>query len=302
MKNNSLLICLIFLLSNNTKAQDYVSLPTDNSTWIVNHFSFFGGSHTIETEMFGDTIIGAKTYKKIFQNDPYLGNLENFEYVTALREDDKKVYLIYKNQTEELLLYDFTKEVGDSVTVVTDLGFSGFPTFTTAKIESIDSVLLIDGNYRKRYFFPASTYHPDEYWVEGIGSSIGLLSPLLSVSDNTFDLTCFSESGHLIYENNSQGDCATTSINSAFKNNPDCLIFPNPASDQITIINQNEYFGIKNILIIDLLGRIVLQKNNILTNQIKIDLFNFAEGLYLVKINFNNNKSLVKKISIIDNQ
>ncbi|MDR0413433.1 MAG: hypothetical protein LBH61_06520, partial [Dysgonamonadaceae bacterium] len=75
-------------------------------------------------------------------------------YLAALREADKKVF-IKENQQDESLLYDFGLEVGDAVE-------KNELSYTVTKIDTV----LIGETQRKRFFFN------DHYdvWIEGIGS------------------------------------------------------------------------------------------------------------------------------------
>lgn len=303
MKNLSLLLLssLIILISNFIQAQDYVPFPTDNATWRVHHFSAFGGSSIIETKMTGDTIFNNKNYQKIYQNVLNSGNPDSMQFQVGLREEEKKIYVINPDIFEEILLYDFTKEAGDSVTFTTfNPSFPNIITLTK-KIESVDSILMLDGSYRKRFFFPAFSYHPDEYWIEGIGSTISLLTPHLGLSDNSFDLWCFSENENLIYSSLSpETNCAQiTSINSISKENSNFQVFPNPTSHFINIKSKNQI--IDNILIFDLLGHPVFKERNINDKTMELDVSEFVEGIYFLKINFDQNKHMIEKISILRN-
>jgi hypothetical protein len=99
---------------------------TDNSEWSVN---------TVKYKTLGDTIIAGKNYLKMYS---YEANQTN--YLCAIRNDTvtKKVYGIYHEpstvyalnwygdpealftttDTTELLLYDFSLQFGDSITII----------------------------------------------------------------------------------------------------------------------------------------------------------------------------------------
>lgn len=74
-----------------------------------------------------------------------------------------------------------------------------------------------------------------------------------------------------------------------FKNTVDFKIYPNPASDMITIQSEQTFDRIE---IVDLSGKVVLRTNdlNIKTNEL-------TKGIYLVKV-FSNGETCVKKIVI----
>ena len=113
----------------------------------------------------GDTMISGQNYAKIYRykNKP--------EYIGCFRESGKKIYYTgmdyhFFETDSEILLYDFTKALGDTVYTLT----SSYNT-----IESIDSI-LIGGSYRNRYYL-----HDGQQWIEGIGSTYGFLYPITDI-------------------------------------------------------------------------------------------------------------------------
>lgn len=141
---------------------------------------FFGIYGHADTTLYiytisGDTIINQISYHKLWECDRFNNLLTNLGF---LREEDKKIYYrvhisLCRFTENEILLYDFTKQVGDTIKHVTQNG----QTFTTTHIIAIDTI-LIEGKYRKRYKVVQywSSSIPDS-WVEGIGSiTNGLLS------------------------------------------------------------------------------------------------------------------------------
>lgn len=291
MKRIILLACFSILLSYYPNAQDYTPFPTSNAEWKTFHYSFFGGSFTRRVVMSGDTMINNKTYQKIFRNDPYSQVPEDsLFYFRALREEDKKIYFVDIGTVEEFLFYDFTKSVGDSVTIFSPNGASS-PFAITSRIDAIDTIQLVDGNYRKRYFFE----YFDEYWIEGIGSTLEPFRPLDLISDNTFTLECFSNNDQLLYSSTSSSCDGFVNV-SIPKNKNKITVFPNPFKDYLTVINDSENSKIKNISIIDFLGRAFFEVENIYEKEMELSLKNIPVGIYYLKINFENNTFLVEKI------
>lgn len=117
----------------------------------------------------GDTVIGNKSYKKLF---------EDGGYVSALREEGHRVYSIAsvdmygKPNTKESLWYDFNLGLGDSVVLESSILY----------VQKVDYILA-RGVIRKRFhMYEAHKKWPEEYnfkgvWVEGIGSSFGPTLP-----------------------------------------------------------------------------------------------------------------------------
>jgi PKD repeat protein len=86
----------------------------------------------------------------------------------------------------------------------------------------------------------------------------------------------------------------TNSINSEADNNFECHIFPNPSKGKITITFTNHTKQNKHIVITDLLGRIILEKNTSLFT-VNFDLSNEFSGIYFLKYE-TNNQFIVKTI------
>ena len=96
----------------------------------------------------------------------------------SLREEGKRAYILYDGE-EEQLLYDFGLERGESV----DVGQHGEHHVVT--VLDVDTVYLYDGKnkgYARRLQISDeqirnSNYSRPAYWIEGLGSDLGLLSP-----------------------------------------------------------------------------------------------------------------------------
>nr|NQU90403.1 T9SS type A sorting domain-containing protein [Bacteroidota bacterium] len=72
-------------------------------------------------------------------------------------------------------------------------------------------------------------------------------------------------------------------------------IYPNPASEEITIKLNNSYTGVVGVKIIDSKGQVLVEKN--FTNKTNLNVSTFSGGVYYVKIN-NEHLNEVRKIVI----
>lgn len=128
----------------------------------------------------GDTTICGKAYKKMYMSK----DKGEPEYVSAMREEDGKVFKVSKGSEEERLLFDFNAEVGDVVYHRADDIVEMYLT-----VKDIDHVLVGDRE-QKRFVLTMTEilnngtdrleYPDDVIWVEGIGS-IGLFDSPESV-------------------------------------------------------------------------------------------------------------------------
>ena len=71
-------------------------------------------------------------------------------------------------------------------------------------------------------------------------------------------------------------------------------VFPNPANDKITIsIDKTNAFDNSDIAIYDIQGRLIL-KQSIVNANVEVNITTFAKGMYIVKVNNNNNITVSK--------
>jgi hypothetical protein len=125
----------------------------DGKVW---KYFFYNEINTFEVSRVvdGDTIIGGLAYKKILDN---VGG----QYLYALREEGKQVYIVYNHQETPSLLYDFSKDKGEMACG-----------FRVADVDTID----IDGARFRRMRIIDSEWKGEEtpwwasYWIEGVGS------------------------------------------------------------------------------------------------------------------------------------
>jgi len=87
---------------------------------------------------------------------------------------------------------------------------------------------------------------------------------------------------------------ATNRINSIKKNN--IKIYPNPTQDFITIEMQNLNSPIKSILVNDIFGKICFTTNDTSNTEIKVDLHNWSNGLYIIKVEYKDGEYVYFKL------
>jgi hypothetical protein len=110
-----------------------------------------------------------------------------------------------------------------------------------------------------------------------------------SLSDTTYIIKEFQ----MIYSN----PCAVASISewSAAKEN--LLVYPNPVSNELHIELQSKNEHIQKIIIQDIMGKILICKDYSKQKILHIENINWEEGIYLIKVETNEN-NYIKKIII----
>ena len=296
---SKLAVLIIFSWINTLHSQAYQPTISNKSVWTTFECFSIGAIQTHEIKKVvikGDTVIQGNNYKKTYSDTSFQFNWSNSQYVCALREANKKVYFVKSGDVNEYLLYDFTKSVGDTVAIYPFfIGYSNNLVVSKLKIDSIDFA-TINGVVRKRFKFNANAnFHMDEYWYEGIGSSFGILTPFLSVTDNSFTLVCNSKSDTVVYHNYNLSNflCSAPSQNyscnypivNSVKSNTngrfEIKVYPNPAKDQIHVnVSFNDSY---ELVIENALGQCILKFTGLTGNK-EVKVNHFDKGIYYLKI------------------
>ena len=271
-------------------------MPTSNSIW--SEYDIWWEGYIPETTPYymvitGDTIINDISYHKIVQSwgDTIIDmTIDHFR--GCFREDtNKSVYFLPNDSINEVLIYDFSKNIGDTIYVIGgSLQWkSGYDTLPHI-INEIDSVFIND-NYRKRFNFNESGLIFDFDWIEGIGSMGGILN---SFNPNTiggrWEFNCLTQDGDFVFQNPVTyiADCFVMT-GFVSQNNPEISIsiYPNPSQGIFQIKG-----GWSNPVIVGLysvFGGLLLEKQLDKTECI-IDLTNFTSGMYVIRVTIPETK------------
>ncbi|MCF8359057.1 MAG: T9SS type A sorting domain-containing protein [Prolixibacteraceae bacterium] len=279
---------------------EYVPFPTENVNWNV----FYAGTCEeappdtilLRYTIHGDTSINEIQYSKLCLETGDTIN-PKVRTIGGLRESEKKIYYIgetiYAGGFEdEYLLYDFTKQIGDTIKHDTYGGFYSV-------VLDIDSV-LIDDSFRKRYQVDNHWYYQNpDYIIEGIGSVknglLGHISDIPTCGTHYWEHICFRENGIVKYLNPSFTDCFPGNLLSGIVQldyETDFSIYPNPFSSEIQIENKLNH---QNLIfkLIDINGKTLIEKG-IDNVKVTFDL-NINSGIYNALIIDKNGGILISK-------
>lgn len=253
-------------------------------------------SYLEESIVLGDTIINSINYKKLFTRKedqvyiPMFGTTQysySGPYLYYLRHDtlNRKMFLFSDTSLVEVLLSDFNLNIGDTIPVRAP--FSG-----PWVIDSTEQLTLFGQASTKFYIrdpnFPSGSAMVDNYFIEGMGGSNGLIyfNPVEIVLSGGIFMTrlqCF-QSGDSIYPNYFGAACPqfTGIVDNATKN-VNYTVFPNPASEGF-FIQTNSLVPFKNLKVelLDLSGRVIF-KDEIISSSDYIRP-NVNSGFYLWKV------------------
>ncbi|MFK7757378.1 MAG: T9SS type A sorting domain-containing protein [Flavobacteriales bacterium] len=253
MKTLYLSLATLLFTFSQICAQQYVPLPLEDGIW-VNQVSGSNGSDLpyeydeaycstgTEIEINGLSYIQLNT---CYSQD-VIGLLRN-------SENGDKVYIIPEGESEELLLYDFSLEAGESITdiYVPDLG-------------SVDLTVnyigeeTVNGTMRKSIGLLDNSGF-EFFWIEGIGSTSGLIyGPSCSTISECSQLTCVSTEGNSIFPNMISGSCLIVdNIELNYKPTTSLAIWPNPSAEVFNLEMTGDSPN-SRVSVLDLLGKEVL--------------------------------------------
>lgn len=313
-----LLLLAISFISLSTYAQTYFPIPDSAIVWrqygYVQGFNCCctGPGPCLRDDDFqyflrGDTVVGAQLYNKVYKTGkgntyiagmytcpPWCGNFQysyySNTYEGGIRNDvgQKKVYYLPPNATQDTLLYDFDLKLGDTLSP-SWLSF-GNPVYVTG----VDSI-LVGGLYHKRFDLSASSFPNEVTIIEGIGGSLGLLSPLftnVNVSNISNTLLCVTVNQIPVYPDTATV-CAFVSINSASNSILDYKVLPNPFSNKLNVILNKP--GTVRFILYDVTSKEII--NEELSNSAIIPTEQFSKGIYFYEI--RNEEGVLSKGKVV---
>lgn len=308
-----LLFAFLFFAVKFSNGQLTHHFPHDNAQWGQFEGAYYndpfgpdyymGGSHFYAAG--GDSILGAKTYIKIYAADMD-GNIFNYA-PRLIREELSKVYYFDPDLQQDTLLYDFSLQPGDTAQF-----YSDFPTYPLV----VDSVGQIQTGTQVRKciylsdpsgnaLFNQLNYSLDDHtpvtWIEGIGSNDGLFVPAggIQIVDGIAFLTCFRENDTLKYGT----ECNVIYDGMEDLSAENCLtLFPNPTSGEVTVLNNNLMKGEIELILYSSTGKKLWNQHLPGTSALSehLDLSAFPAGLYLLKITAGK-IDYTEKIQLIKN-
>ncbi|REJ82263.1 MAG: T9SS C-terminal target domain-containing protein [Bacteroidetes bacterium] len=291
---------ILLIIAQAGYCQAYHPLPDSNVVWRIS----WGTSGCLQSNLFdeyqyqvtGDTNINASIYQKVVRTGSFDCHaapiLPESGYLGAYRNNlvTQQVFFVPKDSLYEMLLYDFSLNIGDTVK-----GYLDFVAkYNTAIISNIDSI-LIGSNYRKRWHYMSHGTAPYNFWngtiIEGIGCEYGLLEGLSAMLDNNGSLSCFSIDNDVLYPINSPGPCTliSSTFNQKKENEGMFFCFPNPASGSIRVVGS----GVEQIhfyKLYDALGRIILYSRFESNKSINIE--HLETGTYFIELTDKKSRTL----------
>ena len=280
------LLLLLMAMEGMAKAQDYEPIIQEGNEWhtldVIVNPGFPPNHHysTLVHWLSDDTLVDGVRYTKVLETR----NGEGTPRLAALlREENGKVWK--RESSTDLLLYDFTAQVGDTVR------FGDFAESFVVDSISFEQIGEVD---RKKIWFGLEydiTGEPYaiETWTEGIGSDMGLLfSGWYYVTGGYYRALCFHQNGELLWQNEYYGTCMIDAVEEEVA--PAVSVYPNPVSETVSI----EGLEPAEVQVYNTLGQMV----KTVKDSHEINMAGLPQGVYLLRITDTDGKVYMNKIAV----
>jgi hypothetical protein len=323
-------VLLLALFNQNSQAQTYFRmLDKDTTTW--QHFHCFMAveykSSNANFNLFSQPIaaidsmtINGNLYKKVYELMYYNINYTNKQMRGYMREDTiaRRVYFRETISSPEILVYDFSLNVNDSVqlTFPANAGDNGYYRLDSIKTKN-ERCGLRRHFYMRKHMNNSQPTIKYLDWIESIGASFHVLYPYASQYMQNFGgcnlpssatcnhpwmvgVTCkhnklVKQYQSCTYAWAQQTGCMTVLDSCNYHSTCGSIredqlpsyvsIFPNPAKEDLSVKFMDGQSHSLVLELFDLTGKMLFRiKKEEVFNNSKIDLRNIEEGYYLLRM------------------
>ncbi len=294
----TLLLAILIFTTASIFAQTNFRFADSTAQWnVLREIQQTGSEVTYIFKANGDTIIDGKQYQNILSPEDAGYYYQHQGNISVRRDSIGRVYRRAASDTLDILIYDFSKNAGDTV-ILSRYNPPWINSTFYLKVTAVDTVYLL-GIKRKRMFLQDSS----QVWIDGIGDlHYYFLSPVGEWGINdvpTYTTLCFFENGQLLYHDANFDTCVVNSITGVAELEPNSIkILPNPSSGSFITIQSDASFPTETkFQLFDIAGRMVLEKP-LYDKIIRVELNGFSKGLYLYSIAANRQKISSGKLAV----
>ena len=315
MKRKSSFLTLFLFIGIFTNINPQDVFPTSDAIWNI-----YLGRQPHFYGLTRDTIINDTIYSKLYLlNDPTLLNDQNDDYIGGFRQEGKKVWFRpdyftpsygSSNFEKETLLYDFSKNVGDTIwhNILLFREFELGDSISASIIESVSEdeqgrTILQTTQYIRHIDGTLLYLGGFDTWIEGIGSTdYGLfwfLTPAITGNPYSFfNLGCLKQGNEIIYLDDLYcKSCFDCSFSGNIISNEICrACFVWYETNRI-LINSELGFLPYEFKLFSLTGQLILEKT-LQSDQEEID-FN-KQGIWIYQV--QRNREILQTGKIIINK
>lgn len=201
MKQFTSILFSMFLLVQTIQAQTYLPLPKNTGRWLETIYSPMGPAYNKSYTIFQkDTTtysLAAHPYRKYELIADTFYNTAQLQSAAYLFDDSSNQKIYAYTLGNEILLYDFSKNVGDTI-----WNLYCTPGITTAAVVDSIHIQNFHGINRQVFYLSDTGSSPQQsVWIEGIGSVDGLLRNVrwCQPPDPVHQLTCVHQQQTQLY-------------------------------------------------------------------------------------------------------
>jgi hypothetical protein len=266
--------------------------PTNNASWQGTTLTLVG-PQPFQEVLCGDTLINGQVYSQFWAK---ASNADSLLYRVAIRVNGPRVWYIEADSTEERLLYDFSLETGDDIT----LPYVGLPGEATLKVASV--AYVSQGNETRKVINFVPIMGIQEVWVEGVGSLFGPLNRGFIALDAYSELACQRLGGSISYSTgNAQAcdfiyECLLTSTDETDRT-LDIQVFPTVSEGQV----QLQFAGHQqlDVVLYSAVGRRVWQQAGLNPGQHTLDFGHLPKGMYVLALSASNKNIYLQRFKLM---
>jgi len=263
----------VFLISCslNLYSQSFIPVLQEGNAWGVRYTDVYQPTEDLQFNIGENILINNKEYKRIY--------IDSSPMDCYVREENGVLYLYDSNSTEKELI-NFNLEVGDTFDAPYIFCIPG----PQQSFEVISvSTQFIAGLNRK--VIEVNGWADTQYWIEGIGSTMGGLYVGEQNIEGGSSLRCFNTNGEIYLFNNAT-DCFLN-VEGFSTNN--IFFYPNPIVST-SVLRLPIELSVDLVQVYDVNGRLI-KEEAITKEYFSIKKMDLRSGLYFYQV-FSNNKHL----------
>ena len=298
MKTFLLFICFLYVTFSSLFAQVYTyqPFPVDGGVWNYYQTNYcMPGSVTCKVTIKAnrDTLISGRIYRQLNTTSYSVvsGTMgcysDVIKYFGSIRHDqaNRKVYIVPPGENIEVILYDFTLQVGEPLQGHLSLQRN---IMVSPQVVSIDTVIV--GNSRRKRWKLATPAGPGPLntlqIVEGIGAVEGLTRLANGMSDSPQNAFYYFD----CINNTGLGDCDIVLNTPKAISAKQINVFPNPFVGQFQISGLEG--EAEKLIIRDIQGKTI---ETISAGYVE-KFSGYGPGIYLLEVRMKNGSSTVKRL------
>lgn len=267
--------------------------PEQDASWEGATYTIAGPEPYREV-LCGQTVINEQSYQQFWSVE---GEEDTLRYLAAVRTNGPRVFYVEAGSEEERLLYDFSLETGDTIT----LPYVGLPGEVTLKVSSVAYVTQDTTTRKVINFVPIMGIQ--EVWVEGVGSLFGPLRRGFIAVDAYSELFCQRLSGELGYRTAAADNCEFVyeCMMTARRDPPvpsfEAQVFPSVSSGAFQLHHLSA--APLEARLFDAMGRCVWQEGGISKGAHRLWLGHLPKGIYYLTLSASNKNIYLQRFKLM---